>query len=204
MLCSTLLVLATSHQLCVGFHLSPISVQRKHQPHVHSSVHMAGFGKKPATPGKKPGLSAKKQWDIYNKLVKAGSQSVPISVRVQNTEKWIHVGAVAAEGDDSAQAVQLHKRLIFEHAVRCNPVLVKDKNALECGLPSSDDTVQPSAKVDVSLTPTQCGFEGLPDKSSGYYCSYKVGGGTSTITNIGGRSDNIVADQKDASRKGSP
>jgi len=124
-------------------------------------------GAKKAAP--KKALSPKRQWDVYTELVSAGATPATVYAQLPDS-KWIDCGEVAVEAPGTiAQAAQMHKRLILEHAVRCNPGLTPRKTELVCGISGSDDEPVALEKVDVPEK-LRSGYKGTPDESSGYYC----------------------------------
>lgn len=150
-------------------------------------VQMAGFGGATgAAKGKKKGgaktkgaavkkapLSMKRQWDRHQQLVGSGQPRNAVFARIQGDEEsgWVEVGDVAtAPGTDLAGAVQLHKRLILEHAARVSPKLSLKAKSLECGFAAAGgdgDSPAVLAKVE-AVDAAAAGFEGLPDPSGRY------------------------------------
>lgn len=154
-----------------------------------SHVAMAGFGagsgaskkggkkvnKKPAE--KKAQLSPKRQWDIFKELRSGSAPIKSVFAKLPDEgASWIWVGEVSAkEPNTPEQSATVHKRLILEHAVRCNPSLTARARELICGIaPTAEDEPEILPKQDTaSLPPPQsCGYEGKEDSASGYYVTY--------------------------------
>ena len=134
-----------------------------------SGAKSAKKGGKKASPKKQ--LSPKRQWDIYRELVDEGSTPTEVFAQIPDG-KWISCGEVVAQAPGTAaQAAQVHKRLILEHAVRCNPVLTPKKTELICGIAGDDGEPTVLAKQEVPDT-LRAGYFGTPDPSSGYYVMY--------------------------------
>ena len=162
-------------------------------PSVRSSAaSMAGFGGagkakkggkakakssgKAAVAPKKAALSPKRQWDIFKELQKAGAPSCSVFAKLPDDDaKWFwcgEVNCVASATPEKSAAV--HKRLILEHAVRCNPVLTARSRELLCGTAPGEEA-EPTvlAKQEGELPPPQdVGFAGKADTASGYYVMY--------------------------------
>merc|ERR1719399_397285 len=99
---------------------------------------MAGFGA-PAAKGKAKGgkeIAPKRQWDQYKALVKSGAKPVAVFAKLDNA--WAEVGSVAVSSGPPAQAAQLQKRLILEHAVRVEPTFASRGRELELGVAGED------------------------------------------------------------------
>lgn len=138
---------------------------------------MAGFGaaKGKSSPAKKgpakKQLSPKRQWDIYRELIGNGEQPGTVYAGLPDG-KWIACGQVVSESPGTvAQAAQLHKRLILEHAVRCNPALSPVKKQLTCGIENADGSPELLGKQTLPEG-LRAGYYGTPDTASGYYVTY--------------------------------
>ena len=147
------------------------------------AVRMAGFGagaKSKKGSKDKPAaakISMKRQWERFQGLVGGGEPRVPVFARIPG-DAWIGVGDVAcAAGVEPAAAVQLHKRLILEHATRVSAKLAMKSKELECGYtaPGADDPALLVSKGLTAADAANAGFEGAPDASARY----------SSITNVG-------------------
>lgn len=144
-----------------------------------SVVEMAGFGSSSDSTGKKGGskkatkpaskLSMKRQWERFKELVSNGAPRVPVYARIGADGTWTSVGDVACEdGIDAAAAVQLHKRLILEHAARVSPKLALQAKNLECGYSKKGDQEPQVLQRVEAAKPSEAGFEGAPDPSARY------------------------------------
>ena len=142
---------------------------------------MAGFGggaapsskkKKGAKKDKTAELSPKKQWDRLKEFARAGEPRNAVYARARGEEDWFKVGEVATKaGVDLATAVQTHKRMILEHAVRVSPKHSTRAKELECGF-GTGDAGEPVPLDSRNLTPAAaaaCGFEGAPDATARYF-----------------------------------
>lgn len=146
---------------------------------------MAGFGGaapkgkgkagKRAKPAAAAALKPKAQWDNFRELVRK-SEPTAVFATLPGSDKWYEVGeVVAAGGASAAQAAQLHKRLILEHAVRVYPSLTPSARELQLGVAESAgaEPTAPLAKCDVpDGLKERAGFAGKPDPASGYYVTY--------------------------------
>jgi hypothetical protein len=172
---SAISVLLSLLALCHGLQLArvPLSMGRAYSS---SSFHMmAGFGggpakkkgnKKAATAKVAP-LNMKKQWDRFKAL--AGSPAAEVFARARGDNSWTKVGQIRHEESVAgAAAVQLHKRLILEHAVRVEPKFVPKARELECGFATGDAEPKVLQKSEPA-EPSAAGFEGEPDSSGRYF-----------------------------------
>ena len=141
---------------------------------------MAGFGGGAKPVKKKAGkkaapkkqLSPKRQWDVYRELVDQGSAKAEVFAQTPDSGKWIPCGEVAVEKAGTLkQAAQMHKRLILEHAVRCNPALSSKAKELVCGIAGADGEPEVLTKEEVP-DKLRAGYYGTPDEPSGYYVMY--------------------------------
>ena len=185
---SSLMLLLSSFSAAAAFTVSPMRSGdatysiRSSLPRMRCAVAMAGFGASPSAKGgskkgagKKPvaKLSMKRQWDRFQELVGNGAMRHPVYARISGEDAaWTEVGDVACINDVTvAAAVQCHKRLILEHAVRVSPKLALKSKSLECGYAtrSSDGVTEPGLleKTDASDVGA-AGFEGGPDPSARY------------------------------------
>ncbi|KAL7542950.1 hypothetical protein ACHAWF_007284 [Thalassiosira exigua] len=151
---------------------------------------MAGFGASATKKQKKKGgaavpkLKAKSQWDRYADLKK--SQKVTVGVRIKgdgdSSNEWMEVGRVRSEGDEYTEvAIARQRALIAEHSKRLFMVQIPANSVLEWGYLDGDENgewvaVDKSKGDDApSGIEKKIGFEGLPDKATGFYCYYHNG-----------------------------
>ena len=136
---------------------------------------MAGFGapsskakagKTKAKAGKVVPPSPKKQWDRFKSHRSAGIQGTPVFARVSGTADapWLEVGDVTAEGAEVSSVVQMHKRLILEHAVRVYPKLMPHARNLDCGYGSPPILLGKTTPAELA----QGGFVGRADATGRY------------------------------------
>jgi len=184
----TLFLSLTLLSLVSAFTVQPTSTGalRTARVHVHS---MAGFGGaasksgkskkgggkgagKAKSPGKAP-LSPKRQWDIFRDQIDAPKVSVFARLPDEDA-RWFWCGEVnAAPPATAEQSAAVHKRLILEHAVRCNPVLTARAKELQLGVAPDEDAEPALLPKQEDLPPPQAvGFSGKPDTASGYYVTY--------------------------------
>ncbi|KAL1521127.1 hypothetical protein AB1Y20_022681 [Prymnesium parvum] len=136
-----------------------------------SRLVLSGFGNAKKRPPPKKQLSPKRQWDVYRELLEQGAEPTPVYARSPGGT-WIGCGQVAVQSPGtSGQAAQMHKRLILEHAVRCNPSLTAVKAQLVCGVLGPDGEPVELEKQEVP-TGLRAGYYGTPDAMSGYYMTY--------------------------------
>lgn len=180
----TMLTLMLLVQACSAFHAPALKSA--------VSVQMAGFGagggsksggkakagkSKTASKAPKAQLSPKRQWDIFTELQKAdGTSSIAVFAKLpEDDAQWYFCGEVnAAKPATPEQSAAVHKRLILEHAVRCNPVLTARARELVCGTAPSEEDPAPTIlpKQGELPKPQEVGFFGKPDTASGYYVNY--------------------------------
>ncbi|KAL3797359.1 hypothetical protein HJC23_010485 [Cyclotella cryptica] len=158
-----------------------------------TALQMAGFASsktKGGTSGSKlPKLKAKSQWDRYADL--KNCQKVRVGVRIKDSEEWLEVGRVKSENNEFTEvAVARQRALIAEHAKRLYLVQIPPNAVLEWGYlmqkGSSDDEddgdngewiLVDKSKGDEAPSGIEkkIGFEGKPDKNTGFYCYYHEG-----------------------------
>ena len=180
------LLLALSLQLCASFAVQ-LQSSACNSARGSSMQMMAGFGgaggktkggktkakgKGGAAAAKKAALSPKRQWDIFRELQKDGAPS--LSVFALDGDKSYWCGEVnAAAPATMEQSAAVHKRLILEHAVRCNPALTPRARELTLGVATSaEDAPEPLPKQEKLPAPQSVGYAGKADPSSGYYVTY--------------------------------
>jgi len=152
---------------------------------------MAGFGggassskkqkKKKGGGAKLPKLKAKSQWDRYADLKQC--QKVIVSVRIKGEESWMEVGRVKSANDEFTEvAVARQRALIAEHSKRLYPVQIPANAVLEWGYLGGEGDEEEWIVVDKakgddapSGIEKKLGFEGKPDKATGFYCYYHEG-----------------------------
>jgi hypothetical protein len=150
-----------------------------------STACRAGFGKAApegaaAKKGRAP-LNAKKQWDRYADLAKKDGMLAEVAVRKDDASEWKAVGRVnGAAGCTPVAAAARQRVLIGEHGKRVHLSLMQlgSKAAVQVGVrpeEGADFTLVSKADDDAALVDTDVGFEGTPDKLSGYYCHYVDG-----------------------------
>ena len=152
--------------------------------HARSALSMAGFGgassKKQKKKGgaKVPKLKAKSQWDRFADLKKA--QKVSVGVRIKGVDEWMEVGKVRSENDEYTEvAVARQRALIAEHSKRLYPVQIPANAVLEWGMMNGEEEWMEVEKSKGDDAPDgiekKIGFEGVPDKATGFYCMFKDG-----------------------------
>ena len=174
-----LLTLCALLQLCTAFQpgaLAGRAVTSTRAAHAR----MAGFGasKPKKGGGKKKGsakkavratamdVSPKRQWDKFKELVSSGEKRTAVFAQLDG--KWTEVGDVAvAPPATAAQAAQVNKRLILEHAPRVKPALQLRSKELVAGIAGADGEPELLTKQEVPEG-IVCGFEGAADASGMY------------------------------------
>ena len=173
-----LLTLCALLQLCTAFQpgawaARPVSTTRA------AHTRMAGFGasapkkgggkkkggaKKAGTSGTQ--VSPKRQWDIFKELVSSGEKRTAVFAQLDG--KWTEGGDVAVSPPaTAAQAAQVNKRLILEHAPRVKPALQLRAKELVAGVLGADGEPELLTKQEVPEG-IVCGFEGAADASGMY------------------------------------
>ncbi|KAL7485105.1 hypothetical protein ACHAW6_010708 [Cyclotella cf. meneghiniana] len=156
-----------------------------------TALQMAGFAsskvKGGASGSKLPKLKAKSQWDRYADL--KNCQKARVGVRIKDSDEWMEVGRVKSENDEFTEvAVARQRALIAEHAKRLYLVQIPPNAVLEWGyvmpkegddddIGSGDWILVDKSKGDdaPSGIEKKIGFEGKPDKNTGFYCYYHEG-----------------------------
>jgi len=121
-------------------------------------------------------VSAKRQWDRHKQLVKDGAQPWGVYARLATEQEWLPVGNVTFSEGDAAAAATLHKRLILEHVVRLHPLLQLRRDELQCGVQAGPDAASDVVELEPTeqtLAAASCGFVGIEDAASGYYCEVR-------------------------------
>ena len=150
-----------------------------------------GFGKAVEKPKEVIGTGAKaqrEQYAIFSELVKADNEASKYAVLVRKKLKdeepgpWTAVGTVASSSGKAEDAIQLQRKLIFEHAGLLFPPLgLVAPTFLECGFyegEGDDYDGEQEVQLASKVTPaegTKVGFREIPvrekavrDRDRGY------------------------------------
>jgi hypothetical protein len=190
------------------------------------TLYMAGFGAATSS-SSSSGDSASKlkpkgQWDRYLDLKQATSYTVGVKEAADESDNdgdWLVVGQVRCRDETLLTAAVARQRgLIADHAKRLFPLKVTPQIKLAWGyFQTTGDATSPSADgssvsgqwvvVDPKAADVvagqkdfdkSIGYEGTPDPSTGYYCTYNEGrlvGTTVTVSKTagGGSGEPVVA-----------
>jgi hypothetical protein len=212
----------------IGFAAVKNIVENNNMRRSAGTLYMAGFGAA-ASSSSSSGDSASKlkpkgQWDRYLDLKQATSHTVGVKAasaeESDNDGDWLVVGQVRCRDETLLTAAVARQRgLIADHAKRLFPLKVTPQIKLAWGYfqttgdvatpvdggavsgkwvvvdPKAADAVAGQKDFDKSI-----GYEGTPDPSTGYYCTYNegrlVGGTTLSVSKTGGGSGEPVVAKK--------
>ena len=172
----------------------------KTEGQLSSDKRIAEMRRREMTRKKRPIIMYGRQGQRFKEHVKEGSVQHPVYARQYaegaNENEWLCVGHVTIAKDvaattTAADAARFQKRLILEHGCRVHRQLQLQRELLECGLGSPEDTgaeafseegaVTDVVPIEGGAAPTDeaaaysnaatCGFSGLPIPDAGHYYS---------------------------------
>jgi len=163
---------------------------------------MGASSKKKKAAKKETKLKPKAQWDRYAALKKDSAVRVGVKiVGSSSDDDWLDVGRIKSKGNANTDiAIARQRALIADHARRLYPLQVSSKDMVQWGYWKEDNTKVASSEdsddaddnestddgewiiVEKSVLTDapkgiekEIGFEGRPDRATGFYCHYKEG-----------------------------
>ena len=114
----------------------------------------------------------KEQYASFLELERAGAAVFETLARAEMVKgkkgEWVHVGAVAAEGDDAHGALQVQLNLIIEQAIVVSPALLLVRPTVEVGWRPESDVSAEVALLERKAIPVgslKTGFRDLQEEA---------------------------------------